>query len=484
MRKGVIKPLLFSALLSQSVLAETVLYHNATVIEPATQQQTRDAWLLVADGRIVQTGQGALPNAVTQIDLQQQYVLPGLVDAHLHMTAGPHRVEMRNGQPVLAVTGTPELTQYHALTTLAAGVTTIFNPAGEAAANAHYVAKQQQGAWLGPRMLYAGEVFEPTPIIGGSVYPSTEASWQAEIARQQALGVNVIKLYQGLTQAELAQGIKLAKAAGLKTIAHLDGVSWQYAADLGIDALTHALPTSAELLAEPARTEYLALRKNPYDTRYVYQWFEYVDFDSPALQRLFRTLAEKQIRVDLTATFNELLYHFADSNQLYPEQALSVLHPDVRQSWRANMGMLVYNWTEQDFAAAQQQLPKVLELIRRLYEAGVPLLLGTDAVSSGPFLLREMQLHQQAGLTSWQVLQLTTSDAARHLGLGQEIGQLSAGYAADFIVLADNPLQDLSALQRIQSVVQGGKLHTVASLQNAANPFLPTAGIAANTTTK
>ena len=100
MRKGVIKPLLFSALLSQSVLAETVLYHNATVIEPATQQQTRDAWLLVKAGRIVQSGQGTLPAATTQIDLQQQYVLPGLVDAHLLMTAGPHRVEMRSGQRV------------------------------------------------------------------------------------------------------------------------------------------------------------------------------------------------------------------------------------------------------------------------------------------------------------------------------------------------------------------------------------------------
>jgi imidazolonepropionase-like amidohydrolase len=448
--------------------ADTVLYHNATLINPATEQQLNDGWLLVQDGRIVQIGQqqasASLPVAAKRINLQDHYVMPGLIDVHLHLTAGPHRVEMLDGKPVLTMKGHSELTRYHAMSTLATGVTTAFSPAGEPEANAEYVRQQQTGNWPGPKLSYAGFAFEPTPIIAGSVHPKGEAGWQAEIARQKAAGASYIKLYQGLTQDEIALAIRLAKAAGLKTIAHLDSVSWQYAADLGIDALTHALPTSAELLSGKAKAEYLAERKNPFNQRFIYSWFQHVDYDSKPVQQLIRTLVQQQTRVDLTLVVNELFYYARELEVMYPEDEMWVFHPQTRKRWRSLMAAPSYDWTAQDLATAQQQMPKVLQLFKRLYDAGVPLAIGTDLSASGPFYLRELQLSKAAGLSNWQVLQLATVGGARHLDL-TDTGQLAAGFVADFIVLSANPLTDLNALKSVHTVVQQGKAHRVDALK-------------------
>lgn len=448
--------------------ADTVLYHNATLINPATEQQLNDGWLLVQQGRIVQIGQLSdgqpMPVALQQVDLKDSFVMPGLIDVHLHLTAGPHRVEMLDGKPVLTMKGHSELTRYHAMSTLATGVTTAFSPAGEPEANAEYVRQQQAGNWPGPKLSYAGFAFEPTPIIAGSVHPKGEAGWQAEIARQKAAGASYIKLYQGLTQDEIALAIRLAKAAGLKTIAHLDSVSWQYAADLGIDALTHALPTSAELLSGKAKAEYLAERKNPFNQRFIYSWFQHVDYDSEPVQQLIRTLVQQQIRVDLTLVVNELFYYARELEVMYPEDEMWVFHPQTRKRWRSLMAAPSYDWTAQDLATAQQQMPKVLQLFKRLYDAGVPLAIGTDLSASGPFYLRELQLTKAAGLSNWQVLQLATVGGARHLDL-TDTGQLAAGFVADFIVLSANPLTDLNALKSVHTVVQQGKAHRVDALK-------------------
>lgn len=453
---------------AENLTQHTVLYHNATLLNPATEQQLADGWLLVKDGRIVQMGQqqadASLPAATKHVDLQDQYVLPGLIDVHLHLTAGPHRVEMLDGKPVLTMKGHSKLTRYHAISTLATGVTTAFSPAGEPEANAEYVRQQQAGNWPGPKLSYAGFVFEPTPILGGSVYPKNETDWQAEIASQKALGAQYIKLYQGLTKDEVAMGIRLAQAAGLKAIAHLDGVSWQYAADLGIDALTHALPTSAELLTGDGKTAYLAERKNPHSGRFTYSWFRHVDYDNAPMQRLFATLAQQQTRIDLTLVANELIYFARELETLYPEADMWVFHPQMRKGWRTTLAAPSYDWTAEEVASAKQQMPKVQQLFKRLYDAGVPLAMGTDSVASGPFYLRELQLSQAAGLTNWQVLQLATVGGARHLDL-PDTGQLAAGFVADFIVLPANPLTDLSALNTVHTVVQQGKAWRVDELK-------------------
>ena len=182
------------------------------------------------------------------------------------------------------------------------------------------------------------------------------------------------------------------------------------------------------------------------------------------MQQLIRTLAQHQTRIDLTMVVNELFYYARELEVIYPEQQMWVFHPQTRKRWRALMAAPSYDWTAQDVAIAQQQMPKVLQLFKRLYDAGVPLAIGTDLSASGPFYLRELQLTKAAGLTNWQVLQLATVGGARHLDL-PDTGQLAAGFTADFIVLPSNPVTDLNALSSVHTVVQQGKAYRVDSLK-------------------
>ncbi|MBB3169331.1 amidohydrolase family protein [Simiduia aestuariiviva] len=435
---------------------------NAQLIDPATRTLTQGGWVQVVAGKIADLGEGEGPRATRRIDLGGAYVMPGLIDAHMHLTAGPLSVAMEAGAPKISMKSQAAVTRFHAQAALASGVTSAFSPAGDPEANHAYREQQRAGTLVGPALTYAGLSFEPMAIEGGTVYPTSVEGWRAELARQKALGVSHIKLYHGLSGDELRQGIAMANEAGLKSIAHLDQVSWQFAVDAGVDVLTHALMPTADLLPEAARADYSASLK-PGMTQYLYRWFELVDYDAAPMQQLFASLAKQKVRVDLTLVVNELMYFYPRLGELYPETAWQQ-HPTIAQSWQRNLGMSLYHWTEEDFVRAQAVFPKVLELLTRLDRAGVPLLLGSDSYSAGSWFWRELVLHQRAGIDPWTILQMVTSRAAHELALGS-VGRLEKNYVADLVVMPANPLVDVHAVQGVTQVIQGGQLFDVHQLR-------------------
>lgn len=440
-----------------------IVYFNATLIDPSSKTRIEEAWLQVADGKIVDLGKGEKPDADGMVDLKGGFVVPGLIDAHLHLTAGPLEVKLDGATPSVSMASVNRVTRFHAQAALASGITSAFNPAGDPVANQRYKERQRSGDWRGPALVYAGYTFDPVPIIGGSVYPRNKAEWQKEVARQKAADVSHIKLYTGLTAEEVALGIGVAKAAGLKTIGHLNNVSWQFAVDNGIDALSHALPTSPALLPDTARDTYIE-SLNPASAKFMYQWFEQVDYQSPEMQRLFSDLAAEKVQVDLTLLVNELMY-FHPEYLKKPKLEAWEMHPRLIDTWLTNLGASMHDWTEEDYARAQAVFPKVLELLRHLHEHEVPLRIGADSYSGGSAFWRELELHQLAGLDSWEILTMATTSAAESLGWPQK-GRLSPNYEADFVVLAEDPIADISAVHTVQQVVQAGKHYQVKALRN------------------
>src|SRR5690606_30836507 len=133
------------------------------------------------------------------------HAMPGLIDAHGHLTAGPQRVTMVDGAPRIEIVTGDEFSRLNAAVALAFGATTVRNPGGSAEAAARYDAMVAGGEWVGPQALHAGEVLQPPPFEGESfAYPTTAAEWDAEAARQAAAGMTYFKLYTGLTEDELA----------------------------------------------------------------------------------------------------------------------------------------------------------------------------------------------------------------------------------------------------------------------------------------
>lgn len=446
----------------------TDLYFGFTRIDPDAETVTPDSWIVVEDGHIEAMGTGTPPRGAyaTRHDLTGQYGLPGFIDAHAHITAGPHAIEVVDGAPLVTMESVDAVTQYNARIALGFGITTARNPGADPEANARYDAQIAAGNWVGPEALHAGAVIQPAPFGGNAfVHPQSPEEWDAEASRQASLGMRYFKLYHGLSEDELALGIEAAHAHGLQAIAHLDQVSWATAADLGIDALLHALPTSADLLEPGVREAYLAGR-GP-DSKFMYQWFEYADFDGPVLQALFAQLAEQKIAVDLTLVVN-VLNASPDPMSFFPEEERQLYHPDSFASAARFMVLSAQGWTEDDFERAGAALPRALEFAQRLHAAGVPMMIGTDSAGGTPFYARELDLHARAGIPAWDVLRMATSDAAGILGLDGQTGRIAPGYEADLVFLSANPLDDLNQAREVELVVTDGRAFSAPALRAGA----------------
>jgi imidazolonepropionase-like amidohydrolase len=107
------------------------------------------------------------------------------------------------------------------------------------------------------------------------------------------------------------------------------------------------------------------------------------------------------------------------------------------------------------------------DLVRALHEAGVPLVLGTDAPIGGFELHREMELFVRAGIPAPDVLQIATLGAARAMGMEDELGSLEPGKLADLILVDGDPTQDIRDIRRVMRVVKDGRVYDPAALYRA-----------------
>ncbi|PWE18854.1 amidohydrolase [Marinicauda salina] len=437
------------------------LYSGFTLVDPVERTVAEDAWLVVENGRIADFGHGRMPDGafLERRDLSGHYALPGFIDVHGHITAGPHAVEIVDGQPVITMDSDDAITEFNARMALAFGVTTVRNPGADPEASAAYDRRIASGEWIGPAALHAGAVIEPPPMGGDAVaYPRTEAEWDQEAARQAALGMRYFKLYTGLSEDELAAGVAAARAHGLEPIAHLDAVSWTRAVELGVAGLLHALPTSQELLEPGAREEFIELRGA--DSRFMYQWFERVDFDGPRMQRLFDVLVETGTTVDLTLQVNKLMTGPDALDRIYPAEHRAYIHPRTLAGLLQFASAAMTGWTDEDTRRAQAAMDNVYEFAHRLDDAGVPIGVGTDGPGGGPFFATELEIMVEGGFEPWRVLELATAGGARVMGLENETGRWADGYQADVVFLRANPLHEISASREVAWVMTDGVLHS------------------------
>lgn len=455
-----------SACNSDPSLNGASLFYGVNLVDPPTEQITPNAYIAVKDGKIARLGTGAPPSAdyAARQDMRGGYAVPGLIDTHAHVTLGTISFET-DPAPAFVANYDPAYTEHSARMLLAHGVTTIRDPGGDAAINVAYRDDAARGLIVGPEAYVAGPVIDrsPYPFQGLSTLTNDDRPIEEIVNAQADAGVDFIKLYFSLTEDDLSRAVAAAHSRSVPTIGHL-GVSWRKAAEIGVDAIVHAMPASIDDLEPSVRAAYVKTAR-PGSFAF-FEWWEAADLDGPVMREMIRTLARKKTHVDLTLIAFRLA--FWGDDPAVTDEYIALSHPDMVANWRSFF-RFDFGWQADDYRRAKAVWPKIERFARALHEAGVPLTLGTDQanpfVAPGASLVQEMKLHEAAGIPKWDVLRMATSDSARILGIDAKTGRFAKGLDADVVFLKADPTRDFGAFLDATLVLNNGRAYEPAVLK-------------------
>ena len=456
-----------SRLLSIAILAPLLSSHSSgaqgiaithvTMIDGTGAAPRAEVTVVIRDSviqRVIEAADYQPRAGMRVVDGRGKFLLPGFIDMHAHMNVGPEHLNSSTNQ--MRGDYDPQVARISLGSLLHFGVTTIRDPGG---LTEHAVATRDsvaRGLIPGPRMFVAGSVIDQTDAPGLVATVHSPEDVRAEVRRQIAAGVDYIKLYATLTPPMVEAGIEEAHAGGKKAIGHLFLTSWSDAARAGIDGLLHVVPSSPLLLPPSQRA---AFRKGIHNTRFMFQWFEYVNYASPEIDSLVTLMAQHRIEHDGTlATFEAMAW--GDSARLTSGHDLAYAAPSLVNNWREFT--LTQGWTKTDYDSARAVWPKVLQFEKLLYDRGVLVTVGTDANNPwtvpGASYARELELLVAAGIPALQVLRLATHNGAEALGILDRVGTIAEGKRADLVLLDANPLADIGNTRHIAMVISNGRV--------------------------
>ena len=435
-----------------------VAFRGATLIDGTDRPPVPNATVVIHRGWILAAGPPdsvTIPAGARVVKLAGRFLLPGMIDMHAHLAIAGWVIDSSGGRRTMRFPYDETAAREVSRNQLAYGITTVRNPAGPTEESVSLRNRIRTGELEGPRIFTAGWPLDRVALGDGGVAVATEEQVRAEVRRQAAAGVDYIKLYAGLEAPLVRAGIDEAHRLGIKAIAHLWRTSWTDAALADIDGIVHISPGAADLLPEARRAEYT---RGIRGTQFMFDWFKYVDFDGPDIAAMMTAIVKHRVAIDPTVVAFEAIAHANDSSYL-PEAGR--LEPPSLANTMSGIKLLTLGWTPADFRSAQDQLPRMLELVRRLHRAGVLLTIGTDAANPW-YYGRELELFVAAGIPPADVLRMATRNGAMSLGVISELGTVERGKRADLVILSADPLADIGNTRRVESVVVGGALRPAA----------------------
>jgi len=404
---------------SQAATQHAIVLHAARLLDVKSGRVTRPGEVLVQGERIVEVGASVKRPAGSEvIDLGDRTLMPGLIDAHVHLFLHPGAEDLQTVQESV-----PQRTIVALLAArddLMAGFTAERDMGTEGAGSADTAVRDaiDDGLVPGPRLRISGNAIN---ILGGhedaihynpeqrvlpnATYANNKDELVAVMRQQFKEGADFIKIYETgpdtvsdgrfstiyqYTEAELSAAVAEAARVGKRVAVHATGEPGTlFAAQAGVASIDHANQLGDETM-----------------------WL----------------MREKQIFAVPTFTIFE---YFAD-------------HADTPAHAARERAMLDLH--QQEF--------------RKQIAAGVPMAVGSDV---GPFphgtQAREFVLMAKFGMAPLAVLQADLLNGAKLLGWDGQIGVLEPGYLADVIAVSGDPLQDISAVQNVSFVMKGGVVY-------------------------
>jgi imidazolonepropionase-like amidohydrolase len=393
-----------------------IVLHSARLLQVDTGTLLEPGEILVEGDRIRAAGTSVdHPPGARIIDLGDATLLPGLIDAHVHLFLHPGAEDLQTVEE--SVPWRTILAEQAAKADLLAGFTAERDMGTEGAGSADTAIRDaiDQGLIPGPRLRVSGNAidllgghedaihFNPAQHILSNADYANSTDQLIEVMRaQHKEGSDFAKIYETgpdrmidgelhtpyqYTEAQLAAAVEEAHRLGTGVAVHAMGEPGTlYAAQAGVASIDHATHLSDETM---------------------------------------RLMREKQIpAVPTFAIFEYFAQHASSPAAAVREKAL--LDYKIRE-------------------------------FKRQVAAGIPFAVGSDV---GPFphgtQARELELMVRYGMKPLAVLQANLIQGAKLLGWEEQIGQLKPGYLADVIAVPGNPLEDITAVERVRFVMKGG----------------------------
>ena len=433
------------------VAGETIVLHDVTIIDGTGAAPRPHTDVVVARGRIARIGDAASlvhPAGARVIDAAGRFLIPGLIDMHAHIAGD---VMNEKGEPgdrwnrQVALVFLRDFQRF--------GVTTIRDP-GAIMADALLLRRLlREGEVDGPQLFTAGRILNASDFKAPGFQPvHDQAQVRDEIRWQATSGVDVIKIYSSMTPELSAAAIDEGHRRGLPVIGHLQKTTWTEAARLGIDGLEHAAPWSAAYVKASERE---AMPNSMFGRVY---WLEHLD--DAAIDEMLRELVAHHVVVDPTLMATMQTKFWSNDKRWTENPDLQYVPESVRKGWAA--GAFTKEWTPEMFAEARKSWPILLGLVKKMYDRGVQLVVGTDTptpwIVPGASVHDEMTLLAEAGIPPIEILRMATSNAARALRQEREFGAIREGLRADLVLLAKDPTASIANTRAIEMVIQNGAI--------------------------
>jgi imidazolonepropionase-like amidohydrolase len=410
--------LIFIALSAPCPAAQITALAHVTLIDGSGGPPKTDVTIVMENGRIsdiLPAASFAPPDGAEIIDATGRFVVPGIINAHGHVGPPPRD---------------PQLRQYALY-----GVTTTTSMYFDQDDIVEFKAKQAAGNLHGARILTVKYRFMSPPFIPGSEVKTPEEA-RTKVDEIVAHGADFVKVwidagngrFPKLSREFCAAVLDQARRHGKITMAHV----FEYAdakmiVDEGVNILAHNVRDAV------------------------------IDDDFIA------TLKRRNVTVISTLAREEAMFAFADApayldtpffQRGLSAERLAQLRTTKRDEQR--------NDPKQAFYRRAFETDKIN--LKKLVDAGVRIAFGTDSGGDlnrffiqGFFEHRQMELMRDAGLTPMQIIQSFSKNASEALGIDRDFGVLAAGKAADLLVLAKNPVEDITNMRGIEAVYLGGK---------------------------
>lgn len=399
---------------------------NVHLIDVETGEVEPGQSVTVADGKIVAIGEHAGNPGEAVIDGMGGWLMPGLWDMHSHISQeqGPLHI--------------------------AAGVTTIRDMGNNPEQYFDVKRRFDDGTVVGPRSVAAGFIDRKSPYSAPIKKLAESLQDALDLVDEYAeMGYPQIKIYSSIEPDWVKPIAERVHGHGMRLSGHIPSyMTAERAIRDGFDEIQHINMLFLNFLAGPEHDT-----RTPVRFTLVAEHAGSLDLDSDEATAFFALMKQNDITVDPTvAVFDNMFRH--RSGQLSPSYAMVADHfpPAMKRAMRAGR-MNITDDNGERFASAADAL---LQMITKLHEHGIRIVAGTDALP-GFTLHRELELYVQAGIPALEVLRLATLGSAEHMGQGEVSGSLAVGKRADMLLLSVNPLQDISAVRRVQLVFRGDR---------------------------